>query len=229
MHGCRIALLPVLLLLSAAGLCHGSRVLKQKAYASAKGQKPGPSTFARHAEAVALSKGEGMNYNAGTVILAAATDDFPGPSAYAYTVTTRAVSGNNNGENNQVYGIHTISKTSKGARAVAGSGTAYTLAQGTTAVSNNRNAYGPGNDGKDPSKSVAFTDKPGVSVAMVGSGTGPVALATGLTMAAFARSDYDEEKNKPVITVGSRKAGDKTTKWFENHPRLLLACCGSNH
>lgn len=130
--------------------------------------------------------------------------------------------GSNNGENNQIYGIHTIAKTSTGARAVAGSGTAYTLGSDTTAVSNNRMAFAPGNDGKDQSKSVAFTDKPGVSVAMVGSGSGAVALATGESMTAFARSERDREKDRPVITVGSRQEGDKTSKWFDIHRRLLL-------
>ncbi|WIA12835.1 hypothetical protein OEZ85_006463 [Tetradesmus obliquus] len=154
-----------------------------------------------------MSKARGIHFNAGQVVLA--SDKLPAGFAYGYAGTAESSASLTNGENNQIYGTHAIAATYLGARAAAGSGTAYTLGEGATSNAHNRYSYAASKPKSSSSrtKSVAFTDRAGTSVSYSGKGNGPAALATANTVAAFSRAEKDPELKQPVVTVGSRDPG----------------------
>ncbi|KAF8065847.1 hypothetical protein HT031_002907 [Scenedesmus sp. PABB004] len=179
------------------------------------GKGDGPAALATGREVAAFARGQHDPELSAPVVTrrpaAPAARALAQESPRAYSNHT----GHNRGENSQIYGTQAIAMTYLGARAVAGSGTAYTLADGPSAATYNRHSYAPGRGAPTlgSGKSVAFTDRGGTSVAMGGKGDGPAALATGREVAAFARGQHDPELSAPVVTVGHRGPGDKRPNW----------------
>lgn len=71
-----------------------------------------------------------------------------------------------------------------------------------------------------------LADKPPNSVALVESGFGPTAIATGLEIASTARSRH-EAPSDSIVTIGHRTAADKPELWLP--PRRFLKQHGFHH
>lgn len=100
-------------------------------------------------------------------------------------------------DGNTVMGREVISATYEGARAAAGTGVSYMADEGDNrhhSMTGNRAIFRPRHT--QTRGSTAFTDVSGTSSAVSGQGNGPMAMATGLEVAAFARSHRNREPVK---------------------------------
>lgn len=208
-----------------------SRDTNGAAYSSWEGQNPGgPGDAVTEfwAEASSTSSYNGNYYNDGTVNVGAG-DMYKGGWSGAITKSSpdgppvvASVATNFESEFSSSRGVHAVSGTYEGARAVAGSNSFFNAAKGGTIVAQIE-AYGPtpGDSvmvGDFKRRSVAFTNIPPNSASQAGIGNGPAAIATGYEVAAGSRAARD----KPVpTTLNSREEGAGPWKTFGTKAKKL--------